>query len=968
MKSIFTFLCLLGFAGLVIPSRAAAVAAAPLVTGLELRPNGSFSIDRINVFAGHFDRDWHRAEQQRILPAGGYPRMDGEAWQTRVALAARGGAPIALAQWVERLDEIAFRLRYEASHPVGLPSREMFIQLEIPLTIGAGQEVELDGTTHRLPAEFGGPRLFGSEAVGLRRLVLPGASGKVVFEGSFSLLAQDLREWKSDHYSVRLRFSPREETLLNAALELNVRVEPYRSEALSLRQAANFGFRDEVADDRRGGWTDQGPDNDLRMLPAGLLSASGVSFEILDERANSGRAAIVLGRSGQGFLPRSVALPVPAGAAAKEWRNLYLLHASAWTPSGGSAVGRVVLRHVDGTESRREIVSGRDVGNWWSPVALENGAVGWVGDNPSSQVGLFVSRVPLGEKTVSEVRFESAGPAMWMIAAVSASTGNIVPFTPATPWTAAAGGEWSVHDHEVHIEAGSVFDFSSALDAPAGKHGRLVITPEGRFEFADRPGERARFWGVNLCFGANFPDRATADLMAEQLARSGYNSVRFHHYDREIQLKGGRSWDLDPEKLDRFDYLFAAMKKRGLYINLDLYTSRAFSPEEFSELGFDPSTDTSTASGEMHWRFKALMPVSEKAFETWSRFARNLLTHRNPYTGLTWAEDPALVGICPVNEDSPGGRIDSDPVIARAYREAFAVWRADPAGHLLPAVPGETEDVAFNRFVHEAHIHHDDRLRTFLHGLGVRVPLTGANHRRGQGLALVRERYDYVDIHQYHDHPAFPQRRFQLPFLFRQDGSVQAAASTPRVIMPARILGKPFAATEFNFVRPNRHRAEGGVLMPAYASLQDWDALYNFEYTGSAQNVVRPSARGTFSIVGDPIGMLADRVGAAIFLRGDIAPARSELGFAVSDIAFAGRERAFPEAFSRLGLVARIGSRTGDPEDVLRAQAPAAVVVEPSVYKAGADRRVYAADDTLADRLERDGVLPSGSVTEGGKR
>jgi len=954
--------------------RTAAVVA-PEVAGLELNANGTFTIDRIKAFVGHFDRGWIRADQLKAKPDDGYPRRKDQAWDTRVSLPLKNAGSLVLEQRVERLDKDAFRLRYEATRPAEVDSRELFLQLELPVALGGGRTVVLDGALHPLPSTFGKARLFGSGEIRPRTLVLPGASGTVTIEGSFSVLAQDLREWGLDNYAVRLRFSPGSAPT-RFSFDATVRSSPLGSSALSLKAAANLGLRDE-----RGAWSDQGPGNDLRSLRPGPLTAAGVSFEILDASANAGRDAIILGKAssdsasaaashddaidtavtGRGArapvaLPASASVHVSSGAESRTWRSLYLLHATAWTPRQNVPVGHVVLSHADGSEVRHEISIGREVGDWWEPVSLENATVGWASE-AARNGGLYVTHVRLEGKPISEIRFETTGSAVWLIAGISVSSDadNVAALRS---WTAAAGPEWAEHEHDRDILEGSVFDFSGQLHAPAGSHGPVFVTPEGHFAFRDRPGERVRFWGVNLCYGANFPDKETADRLAENLARSGYNSVRLHHYDREIQKKGGPSWEIDPEMLDRFDYLFAALKKRGLYVSIDLYTSRTFSPEEFAEIGFDPEL---AKEGTAHWRFKSILPVSDKAFDLWAKFARNLLTHRNPYTGLAWGEDPALIGICPVNEDAPRGRVNSDKVVNRMYRDAFEVWLGDPSTHVIPGVENESRERAFNRFVYDRQIRHNDRLREFLRGLGVQAPLTGTNHHQNQWLAFVRERYDYVDMHPYWDHPTFPGARFQFPLQFRQHNAVKSGARTPRNIMPVRILGKPFAVTEFNFVRPNRYRAEGGVIMPAYAGLQDWDMLYNFDFGPVTLPI---SVGGNFSIGSDPIGLIADRVGAALFLRGDIEPARGEIAFAVPvATAFTERERAFPDTFSPLGLVTRIGSLATDPETALSRRNPAAVVVEPESLRAGGDRRVYAADEALADNLQRDGVLPRGSIS-----
>lgn len=80
------------------------------------------------------------------------------------------------------------------------------------------------------------------------------------------------------------------------------------------------------------------------------------------------------------------------------------------------------------------------------------------------------------------------------------------------------------------------------------------------------------------------------------------------------------------------------------------------------------------------------------------------------------------------------------------------------------------------------------------------------------------------------------------------------------------------------------------------------------------------------------------------------------------------RETPFPDVFSRLGLITRIGSQPAAPEALLREPGIGAVVVEPADYRPGVDQRIYPAENTLTARLERDGVLPRGSISDNGRR
>lgn len=192
------------------------------------------------------------------------------------------------------------------------------------------------------------------------------------------------------------------------------------------------------------------------------------------------------------------------------------------------------------------------------------------------------------------------------------------------------------------------------LDAPAGKHG--FIRAEGGHFVNDKG--RVRLNATNLTGPANFPTHEQADQAAARLARFGINCVRLHYFDarygnfmtREETGIFGNATNLpkafgadpavpipfDPDKVDRQDYLIAALKKRGIYVNINLHVARFPKGVSF---------------------FSPRVIASEK------EYAKRLLTRVNPYTGLTYTDD-SCVAVMEINNENAlcnnyfGGAID----------------------------------------------------------------------------------------------------------------------------------------------------------------------------------------------------------------------------------------------------------------------------------------------------------------------
>lgn len=187
-------------------------------------------------------------------------------------------------------------------------------------------------------------------------------------------------------------------------------------------------------------------------------------------------------------------------------------------------------------------------------------------------------------------------------------------------------------------------DFSGLLHAPAGKFGHVHVH-EGRLHVGDDgangPRQRIRFWGVNLSFAANFATREEAVAVAGRLAKFGVNCVRFHHMDRHAAPRGILTQDLrsiDPAQLERLDFFVAELKRRGIYANINLHVSRYY-----------PGYPDENAGGtRMH---KGVDMFTPGMIDWQKTFARELLHHRNPHTGLTYAEDPA-VALVEINNEN----------------------------------------------------------------------------------------------------------------------------------------------------------------------------------------------------------------------------------------------------------------------------------------------------------------------------
>ena len=534
-------------------------------------------------------------------------------------------------------------------------------------------------------------------------------------------------------------------------------------------------------------------------------------------------------------------------------------------------------------------------------------------DGRKDKQGRFELRVDFPDAkaaTSSTIEFEFYGA---FADSLKKSAGKVKLDLPPPPAKMVANADWCVFPFQNDIKEGSILDFSDMVsaDAPAGKYGFAKVTKDGHFVFDKRPDKPVRFVGGNLCFDANFLSKEQCKRVVQDFVRRGWNTVRFHHIDVTITKdEWNNLWsrktypEISLAKLDQLDYLFAECKKAGIYATFDLYAMGGLGSCE----GFDKPLNSNTV--------KAIVPIHKPAEDQWFRRAMEIFDHVNPYTGIKWKDDPAVLFVTLMNEDSIAtvwwGAADM-------YVKKYNEWAK---GKGYPEYPAKDigKKKEFAEFLYKVKAEANVRMAKRLKDAGVHALISGGNWWDNTAQAYERETLEVVDNHGYGDHP---QPSYQkLPFHVNQASDIKSGNPTynePIMKAPTRILGKPFTITEYNYCPPNKFRGDGGLMMGAYASLQDWDALYRFAWSHSRDGMFGDHAVRGFDICRDPIGQLTERQVVLMFGRGDVAPAKETYGYGVTKGEAFGRglgdmwaNGLFPHPFTQLGYTSRIGSYTAD--------------------------------------------------------
>ena len=415
------------------------------------------------------------------------------------------------------------------------------------------------------------------------------------------------------------------------------------------------------------------------------------------------------------------------------------------------------------------------------------------------------------------------------------------------------------------------------IDKPAGRFGRITHDGE-RLVYNGKP---IKLWGLNLCFENCLPPKDLADKRAAFYAKYGINSVRLHKFTESSYQTGDSVIDFNPAAIDRMDYQIAKFKAAGIYVDLSVhFGAMVLGPADkkyvpyIDELGKFPPRKPSRIT-----LAHSAVFYSPELQDVHIRQMLNLLAHKNPYTQLTYAQDPAIAFLEIINEQSILFYSSTEPLkryptIRKMTAERFSDWLAKKYGsaadlarawgpkaldsfkgdgfpdgesldkrNILPiGNPWYWDPTNLNgsqsfrkqrlldslEFLYGLQCEFYDRYTRAVRDAGYKGEIIGSNWQAGRAFSHFANlhsdwRVGIIDRHNYFG-GAKRDGTFDNTSMLSRPGSGILSSGLQQAI------DRPFMLSEWIHVYPNEWGAEGPAIVAAYGlGLQGWDASYLFQ-------------------------------------------------------------------------------------------------------------------------------------------
>ncbi|NRA38085.1 MAG: hypothetical protein HRU15_08100, partial [Planctomycetes bacterium] len=424
----------------------------------------------------------------------------------------------------------------------------------------------------------------------------------------------------------------------------------------------------------------------------------------------------------------------------------------------------------------------------------------------------------------------------------------------------------------------SVIDMSHLVEAPAGKYGRVVVDGENlKFANAQTP---QKFWAL----GAGGPKDAkkSAQKIAKWYRKHGVNLVRQHTVLGAVGLPGPDG-EFDKHKLDNYDRWFAACKENGIYSTWSIiypHHGAMLQKGNVSDALYNELyKNTEHANGGIA-KVNDYININRELQDWVLTIFKKLLNHKNPYTGMAYKDDPALMVVEAQNEScvfwhSLNSLLNGKmPILAAQLRKDFFQamkkkygseaklkaawdgkliagdkwaqgelalmgayhWGADGPAYEFKGAVTRTSD--FIRFLYDMQAEYYERRKKELRAIGYDgIYVTTAWQGPGASV-LANLKSDTVgDLIDRHNYFAGGDGGHEI-----KEGKVE---NTSQLLKPGsgilstgmnQVENMPFTISEWSVLPPSPIKVEGAPLMALYGvGLQGWDISYHFATGGIAR-------------------------------------------------------------------------------------------------------------------------------------
>ncbi len=559
----------------------------------------------------------------------------------------------------------------------------------------------------------------------------------------------------------------------------------------------------------------------------------------------------------------------------KTGRYLYMLISGARLSKGKFYV---IVEYLDGNKSITVFNESENISDYKKEEPKLNA-------RPVYKDGgvLYLSKVPLRQNCkIKRLRMFSTNDAEVLLAAVSLSHKEVSTTVPKTT----DPEEFKPVDMEdLSVKEGSALYFGLPdSQIPAGKFGRTIVNSRGRLAFEKDSEREIKFFGYNSATSRLFvkgdvqKTRENCRRRAAAIRAQGYNAVN-------LWIPSSKT---NPEMRDTVDFFISELKRNGIYIQYRLVSPDLGQPN----YTFETRDET---------KLRCIL-CDPEMLSYWRAFVLDGLARKNPYTGMSLAEDPAVISVNFFGEMNSGYErlVVNVPYLIPYAKGEWVKWLRKKYGdisrlnaawkpnrHLesfddvnIPEHIYRSSKLSQNdwyRFMADSHSRFNSFCRGVLAEAGYKgLVYEGDGSRRMSDTAMRARDSDIcaIDIYYCHPHGGWGEVGCSVS----QKSCLETECSYFRDAMSTRINNRPFIVMEYNYCHWNPYVYEGGLIFPAYGAFQGWSQLF----IHADAVIEKPAPIASFSAGSSPVMRANEVLAKLLFWRGDVSESKHSVDLVLS--------------------------------------------------------------------------------------